>query len=157
MSAIEGASAGFIATLYKGAKFANLDTTTAVQAATASAAGNLVLDVSSMGGLGKERANITYPIYGRDTEGSISGQVAATTFDFTVTLSADNAGHKAIRDDAGTTVYSWVVKLPKDGNTSFMIFNGTIGNATIEPPIDGVINMACSVNLANGYRWVDSA
>lgn len=154
MGAIAGATAGFTGELFRTNKFNSI---TASTAATGSASGNQVIDVSEMGAVTKERATITYPIYGKDTEGSISGQVAAISFEFTVTLSMDNAGHVALRDDSGKTLHGWVMRFTKGGNITYCVFNGTIGNATVTPPIDGVINMSCSVNLDGGVTWVNNA
>lgn len=154
MAAIQGVTAGYIPVLFKGPK--TTGNITVATATTLTSAGNAIGFVSAMGALTKERTAITYPIYGQQTEGSLAGQAAAATFEFTVTLAMDNVGHIALRDDDGLTSYAWALKFVKGGNTTYGIFNGTLASSTVEAPIDGVINMACSVALEGGVTWVNS-
>ena len=156
MTAVVGRAAGFIATLYMSDTVLATKDESTIETAVA-AAGNAVIDVSSMGALSRERAIIDIPVYGADVAGKLAGQADPGTFDFTVTLNLDNARHVAIRDATGRTQNTFILEYEQSSTAkTYAAFDGFLANATVNQAIDGAITMDVSVARSGDVSWVNN-
>jgi hypothetical protein len=154
MAGVTGRAAGFIATLYYSATV--IATKDATALATATGSEFEVIDVADMGSLAKTRAIIDIPVYGADVSSKLPGQADPGTFDFNVTLNLDDTIHKALRDDAGTTPHSFVIKFTQGANITYAAFDGYVADASVSPPIDDRIQMDVSIARDGAVTWVDA-
>lgn len=157
MTSVVGRAAGFIATLFisdtviDDKSETNIDTALAVTNAA-------IIDVSSMGALSRERAIIDIPVYGADVAGKLSGQADPGTFDFTVTLSLDDARHVLLRDATGRIQNTFIIQYEQSTTaTTYAAFDGFLANATVNQAIDGALTMDVSVARSGDVTWVNNS
>lgn len=155
MPAVSGRAAGFIAKLYYVAT--PITTKSATNLAAAAIAGNLVKDVADMGALTKERAIIDIPVYGADVMGKLPGQADPGTFDFNVTFDFSDTVHQAIRDNAGTSLHTFIVSFTQGANVSYAAFDGYVATASVGMPIDDRIQMDVSIARDGAVTFVSAA
>ncbi len=155
MSGLTGQAQGYLAKLYKAAVIGTKDES---NLAAACIGGNEVVSTKDIGsGVSKSRNIIDVPVFGQDTAGKLPGQVDPGTFDFTVAFEGDNSVHTAIRDDAGTTQYTFIVEFTQGSNVTYVAMDGYIADATVNFSVDSEITMDCSVARSGGATWVDKA
>jgi len=155
MSGISGQQVGFNTTFYKSTLVATKDET---NLAAAAVSGNQIIDTTAFGtGLSKERTIIDTPVFGSDVAGKIPGQAELGTFDFSVLFNNDDAIHTAIRDDAGTTQYTFIMKFESGSDITWSAFDGYLAGATLNVAIDSVTSMDVSIARTNDAVHVDKA
>lgn len=155
MAGITGRVVGFRAEMFKIPTQTGV--VTAATIATAAIGSTKIKDVRDIGGIAKERNIIDVPVYGQDSTDQIPGQINASTFDFSVTMNLSDTVHKAIRDDDATQMATYVMKISKGAEVTYCVFNGFIGNSTVNEPIDDVMTMDISIARVGSVKWLDKA
>ena len=157
MSSISGNAAGFIATLYRVTTVITTKDETNLEAAIISA--NKVEGVKDMStGLTSERTIIDIPVFGADVASKLPGQSDPGTFDFSVAFDGSDTVHKAIRDDDGKSLSTYIVVFDQGNDQkTYAAFDGYVATSSVTFPIDDVIGLDVSIARDGGVSWVDNS
>lgn len=112
---------------------------------------NQVKQVSSIGDIGAERGITTFTHLDSDFETSFPGFASGGTFDMTVGWLPDDMGHAAFVDDKGNDERTIIIQKTIGEKVTYIVFNGTISNATISPP-DLVSAVVMNISFARTGR-----
>ena len=146
---------GFEATIYMSTHLPT-KTLTLVEAAVTTA--NKLNKAYDVGPLTKERDIIDVNEYGNDTIGKVTGAADPGTWDFILApLDMADAQHIAIRDDAGTTLRTFIIVYGKDANITYGAYDGYIATADIEQSFDDVIKLNVTIARSGAITFLDKA